>query len=207
MELTLVIKPSMLGQYYERHCDKFLIYGSVGKQDYKRLGWVEPKGFVQSAAAMAGVEWEQILLKRLMEDDTCEVINLKKSDDYEVTLEGTVEALKGLKKKNKTIYLYQACFGTTPSFAEKYLAFYDEKDTKAMLSNRMFPDFIKAEYIHTEKKFRLTVIDAKNASFLKLGAEIQIALYVEILKCIIDDNDIDNFLKFLAIVLNKFFLI
>lgn len=192
MELSLKLKPSLLGQYYEKQCDKFLVYNSVDKKAYKRLGWVEPAGFQRSAAAMAGEEWEKILLERLQEDDTCEVINLKKSEDYEVTLQGTVEVLKSLADHGKTIYLYQACFATTPSFEKTYLAALDDCETKAALSSRMFPDFIKAEYIHSEGKFRLTVIDAKNASFLKIGAEIQIALYVKILKDIIADEGITN---------------
>ena len=192
MKLALKLKPSLLGQYYEKQCDKFLVYNSIEKKEYKRLGWVEPKGYQQTAAAMAGIEWERILLKRLMEDDSCEVINLKKGDDYEVTLAGTVEAFKGLKNKKQPIYLYQACFSATKSFKEKYLSSFGEDDSEINLSSRMFPDFIKAEYIHTEKRYRLTVIDAKNASFLKIGAEIQIALYVQILKAILKDEKIDN---------------
>lgn len=191
MNLTLTLKPSMLGQYYEKQCDKFLVYNSVSKTEYKKLGWMEPAGFLHSAAALAGEEWEKILLERLQEDDTCKVINLKKSEDYEVTLEGTVQALKNLKTTDKATYIYQACFSTPDSFKTRYFQNKGNK-TKAELSNRMFPDFIKAEYIHTEGKYRLTVIDAKNASMLKLGAEIQISLYVKLLADIIKDYNINN---------------
>ncbi len=190
--INLKLKPSMLGQYYEKQCDKFLVYNSVDKSEYNRLGWVEPAGFKQTAAALAGNEWEKILLEMLQKDDTCEVINLKKKNDHEVTFDNTVAALKSLKTKDKTIYLYQACFGVTPSFNDKYLSSLKGCTSKAVLSNRMFPDFIKAEYIHIEERYRLTIIDAKNASFIKVGAEIQIALYVKLLKEIIKDESINN---------------
>lgn len=192
MNLTLKLKPSLLGQYYEKQCDKFLVYNAVDKGQYKKLGWIEPEGFKQTAAALAGMEWEKILYDRLAADDTCEIINLKNNDDQEVTLDNTVETLKGLNAKDKTIYLYQACFSVTDSFAKEYLSGFDGKESKAVFSSRMFPDFIKAEYIHAEGKYRLTIIDAKNASILKIGAEVQIALYVRILKGIIADKGIDN---------------
>ncbi len=192
MELSLKLKPSLLGQYYEMQCDKFLVYNSVDKESYKHLGWREPAFFHKTAATMAGEEWEKKQLERLKEDNTCKVINLKKNADYEVTLKETVEVLKELCDYGKTIYMYQACFTTTPSFKKKYLSALDDFETKAVLSSRMFPDFIKAEYMHSKKKFRLTIIDVKNASNLKIGAEIQIALYVKILKDIIVDEGITN---------------
>ena len=192
MNLSLRIKPSDVGQYYEKQCDKFLVYKSVGEENYKKLGWVGISEFKKNAAAQAGDDWENILLERLIEDDTCEVINLKKNPDYKVTLDDTVKVLKSLDNKKKTVYLYQACFGTTASFEEKYLSKLNVGDIKVSLSKMMFPDFIKAEYKREDDKFLLTVIDAKNASLLKIGAEIQIALYVKILKEIIKDYGINN---------------
>ena len=192
MELTLKLKPSLVGQYYEKQCDKYLVYNSLEKKEYSNLGWEQPISFRQTAAAKAGAEWETILLKRLLDDSSCEVLDLKHDDDHEVTLGGTVEALKSLKTKDKPIYIYQACLGITPSFSEKYFSSLKNLSSQATFSHRMFPDFIKAEYRHSEEKYCLTVIDAKNASFLKMGAEIQIALYVKILKEIIKDFHIDN---------------
>ncbi|MCR4896492.1 MAG: AAA family ATPase [Lachnospiraceae bacterium] len=190
MKLTLKLKPSMLGQYYEKHCDKFLIYNSVSSRDYRQLGWVAASAYEQTASALAGEEWEQILLQRLKEDDSCEVIDLKESD--RVSLAGTVAALKRLSSTSKPVYLYQACLSVTPSFASKYLAGVSDLDMTAVLSDRMYPDFLLAEFIHSEGRYRITVIDAKNASFLKVGAEIQIALYGKLLKCILEDEGITN---------------
>ncbi len=189
MELKLTLKPSKLGQYYEMHCDKYLVYNSIGEDKIRELGWEKPKGNKETAAARAGNEWERILLERLQKDKACEVICLKSEDDHEKAFQTTVNALKALKTKDKPVFLYQACFRVTPSFLKKYLSAFDGKVT---FSNRMYPDFIKAEYIPTKDKFRLTIIDAKNAGFLKVGAEIQIALYVKLLKEIIACEHIDN---------------
>ena len=188
MKLSLKLKPSLLGQYYEMRCDKYLVYRSVAKEAYKELGWIEPEGFKQTAAALAGQEWEQIILDRLKEDETCAVVELT----HNMKLEDTVQVLKDIGQYGKTTYIYQACFGITPTFQKEVLSRFDSSDTDVFFSASMFPDFIKAEYIHSEGKYRLTVIDAKNASLLKMGAEIQIALYVEILKRIIVDENITN---------------
>lgn len=188
MKLTLTLKPSLLGQYYDKQCDKFLVYHSMDDTSHKKMGWPQSNEFKQTAATRAGNEWEDILLARLMEDESCDVINLKQQG--KCTLEGTAEALKNLS--GNTVYLYQACLGITPGFASRYLSAFGEGESNATFSSKMFPDFIRAEYVHREKKYRLTVIDAKNASILKIGAEIQISVYVLILKAIIEDLGIDN---------------
>ena len=195
MDLTLTLQPSKLGQYFEMQCDKYLVYYSIAEDKYEEFKWNKPKDYEETAAARAGKEWEKILLKRLEEDEeneSCKVINLKKDDNQAVTLKNTVEALKSLEETEKPIYLYQACFKATPSFEKEYLSSFDEGASKAILSEHMYPDFIKAEYIRSEGKYRLTIIDAKNAGFLKVGAEIQIAVYVKLLKAIIQDEGIDN---------------
>ena len=191
MKVTLKLKPSLLGQYYEMECDRYLVYNSV--TDPKELGWTPPKKNSKSAAAEAGKEWEKILLSGLNSDASCEVIDLKKKKgNTSPTFEDTVCTLKSLANKDKAIYIYQANFKVTPSFVDEYISAVKECDSDVEFSNKMLPDFIKAEYIREKEKYRLTIIDAKNAGFLKVGAQIQIALYVKILEKILEDEKIDN---------------
>lgn len=188
MKISLKLKPSLLGQYYEMRCDKYLVYHSVADESYKKIGWTEPAEFRMTAATKAGQEWEKILLDRLGEDETCAVVKMT----HNMKLEDTVKVLKSLRKRDKTTYIYQPCLEITSSFQKAYPSCFKSSNVKVGFSSSMFPDFIKAEYIHTQNKYRLTVIDAKNASSIRMGAEIQIALYVEILKCIIADKKITN---------------
>ncbi len=204
MELSLYLKPSRLGQYYELLCDKYLVYYSVSTEDYEKLGWTKPEKQQTNASIEAGNEWEKILYDRLKDDDACETKQItyfekdkdkeKKPDidkEYEQD-ENIVDVLKNLSTKDKPIYLYQACLSVTPSFENTYLSDVKGKTTKVSMSNRMLPDFIKAEYSPKNKKYRLTVIDAKNAGFLKVSAEVQITIYVKVLKYLLKDEKITN---------------
>ena len=187
-DISLLLKPSMVGRYYESRCEKNLIYNSVDSKAIDLLRWKEPVPFTQSANTIAGDQWERKQLDRLLGDDSCVVIDLKKDAEYKITLKDTVKVLRSLDEKVKPVYIYQACLSVPDSFAENYLS-----DLKGIsMSKRMYPDFIKAEYVHSEGKYRLTVIDAKNSSELKIGAQIQICIYVKMLKCIIADEHIDN---------------
>ena len=185
MDLTLRLKPSKIAQYFEKECDKYLVYYDLNRDDYARLEWNGPDESRQSGEAMAGNEWETILAEKLRNDRACDFIDL---DDC--SFAETVEALKNLENTGKTIYLYQSCLNTTESFNKRYLSQYP--NSTAVTFGKMLPDFIRAEYAPTKKQFCLTVIDAKNASFLKVGAEIQVALYVMILKDILKDCQITN---------------
>ena len=191
MKLRLKLKPSTLGQYYEKQCDKYLVCNSISDKELEQLNWDAPKVSRPSVSAMAGNDWEAMLFERLQQDAACEVINLKE-EGHKASYLKTVETLKSLKTTDKPIYLYQACFEVPDSFKSRYLSTFKEDGSEVAFSKTMYPDFIKAEYIHSEGKYRLTVIDAKNASKLKVGAEMQIALYVKLLKCIITDEGIDN---------------
>ena len=198
MNLLLTLMPSLVGQYFETKCDKSLVYNavyktykSVDESNFKKLGLGMPF-FKKSAAADAGEHWERILLDRLNQDSTCEVIDFATSSEYKKSFKGTIKALKNLSATEKTIYLYQACLSVTPLFEDHYLSKFNDSETKIVFSNQMFIDFIKAEYIPSKKKFCLTIIDAKNTSTLKVGAELQIALYVKLLKCILKDEEIKN---------------
>jgi hypothetical protein len=186
--IKLSLKPSLIGSYYERECDKYLVYNSVTNDILQLLQWDIPNGFNQTAAAQAGIEWERKLLEQLKEDESCVVVDLKEENPHKVSLKDTVEALKSLSEINKPVYIYQACLEAPHSFNDKYIL----RPETVTLSSRMYPDFIKAEYVHSEQKYRLTIIDAKNASQLKIGAEIQICLYSKIIKAIIADEGIDN---------------
>ena len=137
MNIILTLSPSLIGQYFEQQCDKFLVYKSVHPNDFKRLGWVGNE-FKKTAAAEAGQEWEKILLKSLKKDPSCIVKNLKEDKATKSTLEGTVEALKSLEKTEKTIYLYQACLSVTPSFEEKYIANFNKNETRTGKNKEIF---------------------------------------------------------------------
>ena len=202
MELSFELTPSCIGQYYELQCDKYLIYNSVGKGDYERLGWEQPKSSI-NAAVLAGREWEKILLDRLSDDPSCELRKLKK--DKKERLEqkdkkdkkknrdhDLAEILRGLNNNEKPVYIYQACLGAPASFIQEYISGMGIPGVSVSMTRKMYPDFIKAEYSHTMNKFKLTVIDAKNASTLKLGAEVQITLYALLLKYLIKDENIEN---------------
>ncbi|MBR1383021.1 MAG: hypothetical protein IJ555_04315 [Ruminococcus sp.] len=58
--------------------------------------------------------------------------------------------------------------------------------------SKIYVDFIETEYDLTEKRYRLTVIDAKNSGRVKKGAEVQIAFYMLALEYILKKNKIDN---------------
>ena len=121
-------------------------YKSVDESKFKELGLGMPF-FKKSAAADAGEHWERILLDRLNQDSTCEVIDSATSSEYKKSFEGTIKALKNLSATEKTIYLYQACLSVTPLFEDHYLSKFNDSETKIVFSNQMFIDFIKAEYI------------------------------------------------------------
>ncbi|SEM18799.1 AAA domain-containing protein [Butyrivibrio sp. ob235] len=194
MELLLRIKPSQLGRYYETQCDRFLVYYSVDKSEYSRLGWDEPKEFKANAAMLAGIEWEKILYQRLKDNPSCEVQRLKdkRTNRKEQNPKRIVETLKNLKTTDKPIYIYQACIQNTASFKDYYHTMIGDCGDNVSLSSRMYPDFLKAEYSPIKGKYCLTVIDAKNASVLRVGAQIQIALYVKSLKYLLEDENITN---------------
>ena len=191
MDIALRLRPSLIGGYFEKECDKYLFYRADEKNGYKRPAWKRKYGTDDTAATLAGKEWENIMLERLQADNSVILIDLKQSDDNQDSYETTVETLRTLQDQGKPIYLYQACLKTTPSFDERYLSQYDAFPGTVSFGF-MFPDFIKAEYRHDINKFELTVIDAKNAALVKAGAEIQIALYVEIIKYLLADLGIDN---------------
>lgn len=186
MNLSLTLKPSIIAQCFEHDCDKYLVFNSVSSADRSGLGWAK-KLNTQNASATAGNNWESIRVKKLQTDPSCMVIDLS----LKKRLCDTVNELKGLNVQNKPIYLYQSCLSATHSFKNTYLSQIGYR-TQFELSDKFYPDFIRADYMPENGKYLLTVIDAKNASFLKKGALIQIALYVKVLKDIVKDHAISN---------------
>ena len=191
-KISLRLSPSKIGQYYEKRCAKNLVSVGLSEKDKESLGWSkdidEP-----SAAANAGDLWEQEICEKLKADPDITFIELPHdSKEKSQSIKPTVDILKKLKKDDSPTYIYQACVSVTDSFKTKYLDAFEEYDFEVTFSKSMFPDFILAEYIESKGKFRLTLIDAKNAERIKIGAELQIAFYVELLKSIIRDEKIDN---------------
>lgn len=184
--MKIELTPSLIAQYYEHNCEKFLFYSAVDGKTYKALkGKTRPKR-KETATSLAGNEWERKLLERKKADPNAKIIDLKNDKN----LSKTVSVLKSGLDKKKICYLYQAVLNTTPSFESKYLT--GSNKLLTVCFGNMFPDFIRAEYDVEKDMFRLTVIDAKNAGFLKIGAEIQVAIYSKILKDIIIDKKINN---------------
>ncbi len=193
MNLSLKLKPSLLGRYFECKCDRFLVHSAMDKSVQQQLGLPQSRDYEDSAAALAGRKWEEILFDRLKKDDSYEVIDLTNETAFpDEKYKSTIEAIKGISNRKKTIYLYQACLRASKSFKKEHLASFMSSELNPYLSSQMYPDFIRAEYDTSKKKFKLTVIDAKNASMLKKGAEIQIAVYVKLLESIIVDEKIGN---------------
>ena len=193
MKLSMKLKPSLMGRYFECKCDRFLFHSAIDKNVQTQLKLPQTKNYEDSAAALAGRNWENMLFDRLKTDESYEVIDLTNEDaSPDEKYENTIEAIKGISNRKKTIYLYQACLRSTKSFKREHLTSFKNSALKPFFSSQMYPDFIRAEYDSSRKKFKLTVIDAKNASALKKGAEIQIAIYVKLLKAIIADEKIQN---------------
>lgn len=187
MELTLKLSPSKIGPYFENKCDLNLFYYSLDKKGREALNLEEPDHkFKETAATKAGNEWEKKLLNALKDKSDCNVIELSK----DAKLDDTVAALKKLDK-NKTNYIYQSCLEANEIFKKKYLSGLDGHKVTAEFG-RMFPDFIRAEYDKSTHRFVLTVIDSKNASNLKIAAQIQIAIYAMVLKDILNYHGITD---------------
>ncbi len=191
-KISLRLSPSKIGQYYDKRCYKNLVSISLSDNDIERLGWAK-RVDEPSASAQAGNLWEREICERLKEDSEVNFIELRTSSkDKTKDIDRTINALKKLKVSESPTYLYQTCLCVTDSFVQKYLKKYEGYSAEISFSNAMYPDFILAEYIKSHKKFRLTVIDAKNAERIKIGAELQIAFYVKILKEFLKDKGIDN---------------
>ncbi|MCR5214088.1 MAG: ATP-binding protein [Eubacterium sp.] len=190
MDVNLALSPSRMGKYYEMNCLKSLVYEAVNSETRDRLNWPKKENSIRNAAAIAGDEWERILYERLDKDPGVELINLKSRQNHIVTYEETVEAIRRLNFRGKTGYIYQANIKATDTFNRKY--FSNLEPGRVAFAKSMFPDYIRVEYIAELDKYRMTIIDAKNASFLKVGATVQVALYVKLLKCILEQEHIDN---------------
>lgn len=192
-KIKFVLTPSTIGQYFENKCDRFLLCKCVKGEVLRIFGWSVPgEGDDKTASAIAGSHWEAILLSRLSKDKNSIVKNLKEmvGTGRSVTLEDTIKVLKSLKSTKKVYYIYQANIHTK-RFDEKYLSNNTYNSVNAAMSDRIFPDFIKAEYDENKGKYKLTIVDAKNAGQLKRGAVIQVAIYAEVLKLALE-NTISN---------------
>lgn len=191
-KISLRLSPSKIGQYYEKRCDKNLVSISLSEKDIENLGWSKDTD-EPSAAAMAGNLWEEEICENLKNDSDITFVEVAASSKKKSqSIKETVKVLKNLDPDKSPTYIYQACVSVTDSFRKKYLGNSEDYDFDVTFSKSMYPDFILAEYIKSKGKFRLTVIDAKNAERIKIGAELQIAFYVELLKSIIQDEGIDN---------------
>ena len=191
-KISLRLSPSRIGQYYEKRCEKNLVSVSLNEKDIEKLGWSKGNN-ERSAAADAGNIWEDEICNRLKNDPEVCFVDLTSSDkEKNKSIYQTIDALKNLRPNELPTYIYQACICPTDTFKHDYLVKYAGYDFDVSFSNLMYPDLILAEYIKSKKKFRLTIIDIKNAERIKISAELQIAFYVIILKALIKDNGISN---------------
>lgn len=164
-----------------------------------------------NAGIFAGNEWEKKIFDELqMNQKSCYVWAKEGAEEGEIwdkkfSKEDTVEILRNLTDNEKTKkdsketffdkskkgYIYQAGIVATESFCHDYLAKVN-KYAKVSFSKIMYPDFIEICFDEETQKYKLTIIDVKSSQFLKENAEIQIALYVMILKYFLQENNIEG---------------
>lgn len=195
-KIKIKLIASRLGAYYQRLCGRGLIYDAVGTKDKKALGWPIPEETKDTTHILAGNKWERIVLERLLEEQTSSPEKIKvflceDNDNKKYTYEQTLELLRNLDKKYSCIYIYQGCVQTTKSFVSYYLSDYDNKNFEIEFSV-MYPDFLQIEYNAAVEKFKITVVDVKNADHVKINAQVQISLYATMIEAILKDNGIEN---------------
>lgn len=197
-KLRLNLTASRVGAYFEKMCERNLLVESVKKSDLERVLGVTDQRKQDSSDAWAGDRWEETVLARLQEeekDHTIRVLCNEEDEKKKFTYEKTIAALQSLDLSNPlTTYLFQACVSVeeNSSFYQKYIEEkgYTDCGVELTFGDRMYPDFLLAEYIESEKKYRITVIDVKGADHLKVNAQVQIGLYALMLKHIIEDKKI-----------------
>ena len=183
MKLSLELSPSMLGGNLEGKCIKSLVSKALDDTALKKLGWPKKPRNAESASTIAGNKWEEKLWDDCKKNKAYNCIDL----DGKKQIDNTLNALRELDSSTgKTVIIYQAPLGANDLFRDKYLSGITG-GTKVTFS-KMFADFIMAEYMPNEGKFRLTVLDSKNSEHVKGGAEVQIAFYVLILKYLLKEH-------------------
>lgn len=190
-KMKVTLSASRIGAYYGKLCKRNLVYDAVNnKKDLIMLGWEKPER-TDSSDALAGDKWEAEVFQRIQNDPDSKVMFCDADDRKKYSFEQTLDVLKQLDKTQNITYIYQACVRVTRSFQKEYLPGCHEYGFQLEFSD-MYPDFIRAEYINVEDKFRLTIIDVKNADHVKVNAQIQISLYAMMLKSILKDYHIDH---------------
>lgn len=195
-EITLKLTASRIGAYFEKMCQRNLFVEAVNENDRGEKLGIKKVPAKDSSNAWAGDAWEKVCIRRLKEDEKVKLLCSDDTDiDKKFNYEETLEVLKELDVNKPIVtYISQGCVTVEADspFYNEYMKAYENIGVSLGFSPRMYPDFLCAEYIPYEGKYRITVVDVKGADHLKVSAQIQIALYAKILKSIFKHKNIDN---------------
>lgn len=188
MDKPLIISPSLLGRYFFLNCERMLRYSATPSQRQASDG-VPPRNhagsILQRAILDGGYDWEETLLERLG-PAVRTVRPYKKGTPARDLIFTQEEFLEILQKETSPGYFYQATLNPSSSFYERYGI-----DSSRILFPSCRPDLLQV--IDNGKKKRLRVIDVKASSEARFSHKIQAVLYTLILRDLITDKHIKNY--------------
>ncbi len=196
------IKPSSCVEgYYVHHCERNLLYSGIGKKEREKFGLNKPLVIGNPIAAIAGNAWEEYVIENYIDPEVLHKktkITGKKISYQQYSPDMTVKEIKkmvsSVRTNQRTEYLYQGCFKATEDCRSEWFNFnkkiYAGKDTYLEVDfSNTYPDLIRADWSEADDNVVLSIVDIKLAQRIKLEHKVQVALYVRLLKGIIDDHN------------------
>ncbi|MEE3417110.1 MAG: hypothetical protein VZR53_17325, partial [Prevotella sp.] len=66
--MKIELKPSMIAQYFEHECEKFLFFNAVDNETFKAIKGKKRPGGKETAASKAGDHWEDLIIDKIEKD-------------------------------------------------------------------------------------------------------------------------------------------
>ena len=184
------LSPSRIARYFYHECDRYLLFGSMAKDEKRRRGiYVPPHDHspVTRAILQGGYEWEQ----QVIEERIAGKVHIAPGSGDQRVTERTFEVRDGLRclaQMKSGEYLYQATLKAPPSFYEDY-----NLNPKELSFGQCRPDLIQ-RLPGRKRAFR--VIDVKASDALKTSHKVQTCLYALILQHVLDSEGIEGELSY-----------
>ena len=204
------ISPSTIERFFSSNNCLRCLAGAGLKSDQenkndpaKKFGFCVPNNHT-SAIAEAGNKWEFVVLEKIRKKnfsiiqnpETVDKNGKKRIDKFSSS--ELKEELKKLYEQGYTgnrCYIYQGGLEVTDTFIKKYITNRNDSDACVLDDNKIgivgskaFPDLLRVEWTEDKTRLFISVIDIKLSKRPKIEHKMQIAMYVLMLKDLIEHD-------------------